>query len=409
MPSATLSAGTQGVAFIQIWKTPTPDHQKHLLETMKEKMGMYAHMPGFISMTLHPSLDGMQVAVYAQWRSREDFEAAVVNNEQAHEGRRAFAQWGENSGTLYTVDTILVAQAQPAVEDVAFRQVFSHHTAEVNGVRLHYVMGGKGDPVVLLHGFTSTWYEWRKVMPTLAEHYTVIVPDLRGLGDSERPEGDYDKRTLGEDIYQLVTKLGFNRIFLVGHDWGGPTAYALTAAHPEAVRRLVILESIIPGTQFSEPDPTQAAWFVTFQQTPEISEALVQGRERIYLSWFYRNFPHNPEVITEADIDEYVRTYSSPGALRAGFSLYRALPKDVEHNQENLRRGKLQMPVLALGADKIMKGNTLKSLQQFAANVRGGIIEQCGHYVPEERPDYVIEQLLAFFGEEKNEEEGERQ
>lgn len=89
--------------------------------------------------------------------------------------------------------------------------------------------------------------------------------------------------------------------------------------------------------------------------------------------------------------------------------MYRALPKDVEHNQENLRRGKLQMPVLALGADKIMKGNTLKSLQQFAANVRGGIIEQCGHYVPEERPDYVIEQLLAFFGEEKNEEEGERQ
>ena len=104
-------------------------------------------------------------------------------------------------------DTVLVAEAQPAVEDVAFRQVFSHRTADVNGVRLHYVMGGKGDPVVLLHGFTSTWYEWRKVMPALAEQYTVIVPDLRGLGDSERPEGEYDKRTLGEDIYQLVTKL----------------------------------------------------------------------------------------------------------------------------------------------------------------------------------------------------------
>jgi pimeloyl-ACP methyl ester carboxylesterase/heme-degrading monooxygenase HmoA len=334
MAKVILSDESKNVAFIQVWKTPNPDDQQQLLQIMKTKMGMFKHLPGFISMSLHPSLDGTQLAVYAQWRSQEDFEAAVANNPQAQEERREFTKYGEHSGTLYTLAAVQVAEAKPAIADLSSQ--FTHHTAEVNGVRLHYVIGGSGDPVILLHGNTSTWYEWRKVMPALAEHYTVIVPDLRGFGDSSRPETGYDKCTLGEDIYQLAIQLGCKRFFLVGHDWGGPTAYALTAAHPEAVRRLVIVESIIPGTQFAETDSSQNTWFYSFHQAPNFAEVLIEGREREYLSWCYQHFSYNPAAITEADIDEYVRTYSAPGAIHAIASLYRTIPTDIEHNQANL-------------------------------------------------------------------------
>jgi alpha-beta hydrolase superfamily lysophospholipase len=124
---------------------------------------------------------------------------------------------------------------------------FSHHTASVNGIQLHYVIGGHGDPVILLHGWPQTWYEWRHVMPALAKNYTVIVPDLRGLGDSSKPLTGYDGKTTAEDIHQLVSQLGFRDIFLVGHDFGVQVAYSYAAAHPNEVRRLVILDVPIPG------------------------------------------------------------------------------------------------------------------------------------------------------------------
>src|SRR5215207_7167199 len=124
---------------------------------------------------------------------------------------------------------------------------FSHHVASVNGIQMHYVTGGQGDPVVLLHGWPQTWYEWRHVMPALAENYTVIVPDLRGLGDSSKPVTGYDGKTTAEDIYQLVSQLGFKDIFLVGHDFGAQTAYSYAAIHPNNVSKLVVMELTFPG------------------------------------------------------------------------------------------------------------------------------------------------------------------
>ena len=124
---------------------------------------------------------------------------------------------------------------------------FSHHMAFVNGVQIHYVIGGHGDPVVLLHGWPETWYEWRHVMPALAKNYTVIAPDLRGLGDSSKPLTGYDGKTVAEDIHQLINKLGFKTIFLVGHDIGGQIAYSYAAAHPTEVKRLVVSDLTFPG------------------------------------------------------------------------------------------------------------------------------------------------------------------
>jgi pimeloyl-ACP methyl ester carboxylesterase len=276
---------------------------------------------------------------------------------------------------------------------------FAHHTARVNDILLHYVIAGTGDPVVLLHGWPQTWYEWRKIIPALAERYTVIAPDMRGMGDSSKPLAGYDKRNIAHDIYQLVRQLGYERIFLVGHDWGGPVAYAYACAHPADVRKLVILDVPLPGAGLEQALAfrPRSVWHVQFHYVRDLPEALVAGRERTYLTWFYRT-AYDPTIITEEAIDEYVRCYSAPGGLRAGFEYYRAIFTDVEHNQENAKT-KLKMPVLALGGENGFGEMTIKSMQQLAEDVRGSVIERCGHWIPEECPEYLTKQLFSFFNE----------
>ena len=277
-----------------------------------------------------------------------------------------------------------------------------HHYAELDDVLLHYVTAGSGPPLVLIHGWPQTWFEWVRVMPALAARYTVIAPDMRGLGDSSRPLTGYDKQTVARDIWQVVNgRLGHDRFFLAGHDWGGPTAYALTTQHPEAVRRLAIVDVVIPGDggDFSQGG---RRWHHQFHMTPDLPEALMQGREDVYLRWFYREFAYLPTAIGEAEIQEYLRTYRQPGAMRAGFSYYRALPQDAATNREISARIKLEMPVLAIGGAKSRGRGTEpeESLKRVAANVRGVVVPDCGHFIPEEQPEILARLLLDFFGEE---------
>jgi pimeloyl-ACP methyl ester carboxylesterase len=278
---------------------------------------------------------------------------------------------------------------------------FTHHTATVDGFQMHYVIGGHGDPVVLLHGWPETWYAWRHVMPALAKNYTVIVPDLRGLGDSSKPTTGYDGKTVAEDIHQLVTQLGFKTIFLVGHDIGTQIAYSYAAAHPTEVKKLAVMELTIPG--FAPPG-RMPIWWGIFHQVPDVPEALVQGKEMMYLSWFFSGLTYNPSAITKADIDEYVSHYSSPGGLRAGFEYYRAFPQDAIQNQ-NYSKTKLTMPVLALGGSfiPVLGGNiTMPSIiygmKILAQNVTGITVPNSGHFIPEEQPQFLSDQLLKFFG-----------
>jgi len=297
-----------------------------------------------------------------------------------------------------------VEEQQQLSEGISFQidnVTFSHNTASVNGIQLHYVIGGQGDPVVLLHGWPETWYAWHKIMPALAKNYTVIAPDLRGLGDSSKPPTGYDGKTVAEDIHQLVTQLGFETIFLVGHDIGTQMAYSYAAAHPMEVQRLVVMDLTIPG--FAPPGITPRWWFF-FHQTPDVPEALVEGKEMEYLSWHLRGLANNPAAITQEAINEYVSKYSAPGGMRAGFEYYRAFPEDAIQNQ-NYSQTKLTMPVLALGAAYIpvLGGNItmptiIYGMQQLAQNVQGIKVPNSGHFIAEEQPQFVINQLSDFFG-----------
>jgi pimeloyl-ACP methyl ester carboxylesterase len=300
--------------------------------------------------------------------------------------------------------TSSVLKRQPNLQGVSFdidNVTFSHRTASVNGgIQLHYVIGGHGHPIVLLHGWPQTWYEWLHVMPALAKNYTVIAPDLRGLGDSSKPLTGYDGKTVAEDIHQLVTQLGFKTIFLVGHDIGTQVAYSYAAAHPTEVKRLAVMELTIPG--FAPPG-RPPLWWAIFHQTPDVPEALVQGKEMMYLPWFYHNLAYNPSAITQADINEFVSHYSAPGGMRAGFEYYRAFPQDAIQN-ENYSKTKLTMPVLAVGGGYIpvLGGNiTMPSIiygmKILAQNVQGITVPNSGHYIPEEQPDFVIKLLNNFF------------
>jgi pimeloyl-ACP methyl ester carboxylesterase len=303
--------------------------------------------------------------------------------------------------------TYSVLKQQPNLSGTSFdidNMTFSHHTASVNRIQMHYIIGGQADPVVLLHGWPQSWYEWRHIMPALAKNYTIIAPDLRGFGDSSRAVTGYDGKTTAEDIYQLVSQLGFSKIFLVAHDVGAQTAYSYAAAHPNNVSKLVLMDFPFPGflpPEFGENGP----WWFAFHQTPNLPETLVQGKEREYISWFLKGLAYNPSAITEEDIDVFTSHDSAPGGMRAGFEYFRAFPLDAEQNRESAK-AKITMPVLVLGGDiyPALGGNfpgnfALSSTQALAANVTGVTVPLSGHWIPEEQPEFVIEQLRTFFNE----------
>jgi len=285
---------------------------------------------------------------------------------------------------------------------MAAPHLFKHAHADVGDVTLHYVTAGEGPAVVLLHGWPQTWYMWRDVIPGLAQRYRVIAPDLRGLGDSSRPADGYDKKTVAEDIWRLVHNVLHEQwLFVVGHDWGGPTAFALAAQHREAVRRVAIFDVPVPGD--GTPVFHNSRWHHGFHWEVDLPEALTAGREELYLGFFYRAWGARPDAISEKAQREYLRTYCQPGAMRAGFNLYRAMRQDVVDNEAFTAQGKLQMPVLCYGGSQGRGRGQLaiESWRRVANDVRGGVAENCGHWIPEERPDWVVEQLAAFFGEEQ--------
>ncbi|WP_434213290.1 alpha/beta fold hydrolase [[Pseudomonas] boreopolis] len=280
---------------------------------------------------------------------------------------------------------------------------FVHRHALVDGLRLHYVEGGRADapPLLLLAGFPESWYAWRHVLPLLAPHHRLLAPDLPGQGDSDRPLEGYDTAALANALHALVRKLGWGRHAVVGHDVGAWVAYAYAGMFAADVERLALIDAGIPGATLpdalpSAPEVAWKTWHFAFHALPDLPEALLAGRERLYLEWFLKRKAADPGTFSAADIDEYLRGFAGMGALRAGLGYYRAAGRSAEQNRERARAGKLAVPLLAISADQGSIRDMAAPLRACFEHVEAATIADCGHYVPEEQPGALAGLLRDF-------------
>ena len=255
---------------------------------------------------------------------------------------------------------------------------------------------------MLLHGFPTTWWEWHCVMPTLVKAgFRVVAPDYRGAGQSWRPAGGYDKRTMAGDIHRLLREhLRIEGpVVMAGHDIGLMVAYAYAQAYRDEVSHLVVMDAPLPGTRvFDQLRTDPRVWHFAFHGARDVAEMLVAGRERQYLQTFFGVRIYNTSGITQEDLDTYVAAYSAPGAMRAGFELYRAFDQDAADNRAALERsGKLTMPVLAVGGTTSTSGSVMaEMMREVAEDVTGVRVPGSAHWVAEENPAGLTVPLLEF-------------
>lgn len=276
---------------------------------------------------------------------------------------------------------------------------FRHKLLRVGDVKIHAVVGGDGPPLVLLHGWPQTWWEWRRIMPVLAEHHTVVALDLRGAGHSDCPQSGYDKASLAEDVHGAMVALGFSRYAVCGHDIGAMVALALAFTHREAVTRVAILDAPMPGwSQWEANFADPMVWHFAFHMKRDLPERLIYGREFDYVSTFFADRTFNHGALPVEEVEIYARSMAQPGNTRGGLEWYRAFP--VDHaNALDWKRSPLTIPVLALGGDHRWGPKIVAMLEEFAGDVSGGSIRDCGHWMAEERPAETADALLKFFAQ----------
>ncbi|MFF5007273.1 alpha/beta fold hydrolase [Streptomyces phaeochromogenes] len=277
--------------------------------------------------------------------------------------------------------------------------------ATVNGTSLHYRTAGSGPAVVLLHGVPKTGYHWRHLVPKLTGQYTVVVPDLRGLGDSARPADGYDSATMSDDIAALMAHLGHASYSVMGEDWGAVIGYQLAARHRDHVNALVFCEALFPGFGFEDHTALthenvssgMHLWHLGFYFQPDVPEMLIAGHERELITYMIKYERSHPDTATPDAVDEYVRCYSMPGGIRAMLAIYRAMLVDAEQNRQASQR-KLDIPVLALGGSAFIGDRNETQMRLMAHDVTGHVFN-AGHDLAEEVPDEVADVVLPFLAE----------
>jgi pimeloyl-ACP methyl ester carboxylesterase len=293
--------------------------------------------------------------------------------------------------------SLVVVLAAPARADVPpFPASFQTSEIQTRGATLHVRVGGKGPAVVLLHGFGDTGDMWAPVAADLVRDHRVVVPDLRGMGLSSKPEGGYDKKTQALDIADVLDALKIQRADLVTHDIGNMVGYAFAAQFPARVTRWVVIDAPIPGIgPWEEILKNPILWHFNFRG-PDV-ERLVAGRERIYLDRFWNEFSADPRRFDEASRQHYAALYARPGAMHAAFNQFAAFSQDAKDNAEMLaRNGKLGMPILAIGGEKSF-GTTMADVMRFTATqVQPLVIADAGHWIIEEQPAALVKAVRTF-------------
>ena len=272
---------------------------------------------------------------------------------------------------------------------------FKHQSAQVNGINIHYVIGGEGEPLVLVHGFGQNWYMWNRLLPELSKHFTVIAPDLRGVGESDKPASGYDKKTMASDIHELVKHLGYKKINLAGHDIGLMVAYAYAAQYGAEVKKLALMDALLPGIEPVWGQYSKVSWWFGFFARP-VAGDLVAGQAGEFLTDFWPIVGHVKNAFTEEETNEFIRAYSTPGATAGSFHWFGAFPQDAEDNLQ-LMKHKLKMPLLAMGSEYLAAPFLADHSRIIAENVKEVKIMGAGHWIVQEQTDQVQKGLMDFF------------
>ncbi len=290
-----------------------------------------------------------------------------------------------------------LAFAAPAAAQVPdFPTSFKMQEIATNGVTIHVRVGGQGPAVVLLHGFGETGDMWAPMAADLARNYTVVVPDLRGLGLSSKPASGFDKKTQAGDVAGVLDALKIERADLVTHDIGNMVGFAFAAQHPQRVRRFALIDAPVPGVgPWEEILKSPLLWHFRFGG-PDM-ERLVAGRERIYLDRFWNEFSATPARFSEASREHYAKLYALPGAMHSGFAQFAAFDQDATDNRAYLAAGgKLAMPVLAIGGEKSFGTAMAAVMRAAATDVTESVIPDSGHWIMEENPTATVAMVRAF-------------
>jgi pimeloyl-ACP methyl ester carboxylesterase len=281
------------------------------------------------------------------------------------------------------------AQVQPYPADFRTQEI------PTNGTTLDVRIGGQGPAVVLLHGYGETGDMWAPLAANLVRDHTVVAPDLRGMGLSARPEGGYDKKTQGQDIAGVLDALEIAKADLVTHDIGNMVGYAFAAQYPQRVTRFVIMDAPLPGVgPWDAIVRSRALWHFSFQG-PD-AERLVAGRERIYLDRFWNEFSADPKSFSEASREHYGKLYAQPGAMHAGFNQFAAFDQDAIDNKAFVAKGKLTMPILAVGGEKSFGPMMATVMRAAATDVTEAVIPNSGHWLMEEQSAATVAAVRAF-------------
>jgi len=288
---------------------------------------------------------------------------------------------------------LLTSPASARIEP--FPAGFRAREISTNGTTLHVRVGGKGPAVLLLHGFGDTGDMWAPLAAKLVKDHTVVVPDLRGMGLSAHPETGYEKKNQAVDMAGVLDALSIDKVDLVTHDIGNMVGYALAAQYPARVARWAVIDAPLPGIgSWDTIKCSPQVWHFNFRGPDE--ERLVAGRERIYLDRFWNELSADPKSIDEETRRHYAALYSRPRAIHDAFSQFGAFDQDATDNKALLARGKLTMPVLALGAEKSFGTTMAEELRVAAESVQGGVIPRSGHWVMEENPTDTMQLVMDF-------------
>jgi pimeloyl-ACP methyl ester carboxylesterase len=271
--------------------------------------------------------------------------------------------------------------------------------AKVNGVTLHYVTAGNpSGPVVLaMHGWPQNHREFIPIIDALGKQYRFIAPDLRGYADSDKPFSGYEPKTIAQDMIELLEVEGIDRFHIFSHDLGGPPSVALAYMAGDRAISLATIETPFFGLDFpGYVDPRVPYWHLGMHMNMDITRFLVEGREEQYLRHFFRDFAYNPQAMPEEEVARYVMQMKQPGNLRASLNHYGYIPQMAEQTAE-LAKEKLKIPMLAWGGSHSFGSHCFDSAKAISVNANGGVIEECGHWVFEEKPQFISEELRAFW------------